>query len=325
MVIDPVNCFPGPYNSSNPLAEDYYVPQSWWALSREIHASRVIHVTSGLPPILLRPSYNFFGIPHAQVIYDYVLHFQECRLAAQRLLTRFSLTVFKTDVLSFHGMPGGVADLDNRMRALMRYASNDAVIAIDNGGASGGGAEDILNVSAPIAGVWEIVRQSLELIAAVNRTPAVKILGISPAGFNATGEGDLRNYYDHVSSKQEQMRKGIQTALEAVAVSALGAIPKNLGFKFLPLGEDDKLQKVTIQKTKADMYAVAATNGFVSPEEVRTALAADPDSAFFGIDPEGQPEESAPGLEEERVPLGGGIKPLCNIVFDSTCGDAIPK
>ena len=305
-VIDPINCFPGSYNSNNPLRDDYYVPQTWWCLSQQVHASRVIHITSGLPPILLRPSYNFFGIPHAQVIYDYVLHFQECRLAAQRLLTKFSRTVLKTDMMAFLERQGGIAELDNRIRMIERYASNDAVIAIDNGGGSGSAGEDILNVSAPIAGVWEVVKQSLELIAAVNRTPAVKILGISPSGFNATGESDLRNYYDHISSKQEQMRCGIQTALEAIAVSTLGKIPDKLSFKFLPLGEDDKLQKATIQKMKMDTYAVGSVNGYVSPEEVRTALAADSDSPFFGIDPESLPEEAAPDLDDERVDVGGG-------------------
>ena len=49
------------------------------------------------------------------------------------------------------------------------------------------GAEDIKNITLTISGVTDIVRQQLEFIAAINRTPLVKLLGISPSGFNATG------------------------------------------------------------------------------------------------------------------------------------------
>ena len=68
--IDPVNCFPGTYNSTNPLASDFYVPQTWWILGNQVHSSRMIRIVANEPPVLLRPAYNFFGIPQAQILWD---------------------------------------------------------------------------------------------------------------------------------------------------------------------------------------------------------------------------------------------------------------
>ena len=75
-----------------------------------------------------------------------------------------------------------------RLQIMSQNRSNDGVIAVDKD------AEDIVKVETPMAGVTDVVRQSLEIVAALNRTPAVKLLGISPSGFNATGESDIRNY-----------------------------------------------------------------------------------------------------------------------------------
>ena len=57
--------------------------------------------------MLLKPAYNFLGIPQAQILWDYVLHFQECRAAEARLLTKFSMTVFKTSMADILFSAGG--------------------------------------------------------------------------------------------------------------------------------------------------------------------------------------------------------------------------
>jgi phage-related protein (TIGR01555 family) len=307
VLVDPINCFPGAYNSFDPLARDYYVPQSWWVNSRQVHASRLIHVHSGLPPVLLRPSYNFFGIPHAQIIYDYILHFQKCRVAAQTLLTKFSLTVLKTDMASGIMQGGGFQALDNRIAAIARYRDNDSILAINNGGGDPATAEDILNVTTPLSGVWEIVKQSLELVAAVNRTPAVKLLGISPSGFNATGESDIRNYYDHISSLQEKSRPFIQKALEVVSLCTLGRVYSGLNFTVNALGEEDKALRANVKKTEADRDAIYLANGVLSPEEVRNRLSADDEGGYQGLDVDDIPDDVEGEPDEEDIHLGGGI------------------
>lgn len=297
VVVDPVNVFPGDYNSLSPLRPDYFKPGWWWVLGQRVHASRLIRLTANEVPVLLRPTYNFLGIPQAQILWDYVLHFQECRAAEARLLTKFSLTVFKTKMDDILFASGGTAELDARIRYMIQSMSNDGVLAVDKE------SEDVIKLETPLSGVTDIVRQSLEILAALNRTPAVKLLGISPSGFNATGESDIRNYYDHISSQQEKvLRDGVKKALDCIQLHLRGKIDPSITFDFAPLGEEDRAALSAYQKTKADTIAVYMDRDIISPEEARKVLADDPDSGFAGIDPDDVPEGNGmPG----DLPTGG--------------------
>lgn len=295
-VIDPVNVFPGDYNSISPLRADYFRPRWWWVLGERVHRSRLIRLVANEVPVLLRPAYNFMGIPQAQILWDYILHFQECRTAEARLLKKFSMTVFKTSMQDILLSAQGTAELDRRVRYMVQTMSNDGVLAVDKD------SEDVIKLETPLSGVTDIVRQALEFLAALNRTPAVKLLGISPSGFNATGESDIRNYYDHIASQQEKvLRPGIRRALTCIQLHEFRSIDRGLDFDFAPLGEEDRAALATQQKTRADTVAVYLDRGVISAEEARGALASDPDSPFADIDPEDLPEGEAgdvpPGME----------------------------
>ena len=287
--IDPVNVTPGEYNASDPLSPDYYMPRAWWVQGRLVHASRMVRVVCSEAPLLFRPAYNFLGIPQAQILWDYVLHFQENRDSENRLLSKFSTFVFKTamsDILS--GSASDLAQLDARMQILAQGRSNDGVLAIDKD------AEDVVKLETPLSGVTDIVRQSLEILAALNRTPAVKLLGISPSGFNATGESDIRNYYDHIRSQQEKvLRPVLKTILDVMQLSLWGEIDSGIGFGFRPLSEEDKNAAETARQAKINGLCALLDRDVISVEEARRVLADDPESCFAGLDPEDVPDDAA--------------------------------
>lgn len=295
--IDPINVFPGTYNATDPLAADYYRPSMWWVLGKQVHASRLIRVVANEAPLIYKPSYNFLGIPQAQILWDYVLHFQQNRDAANRLLNKFSMLVFKTAMADILEGQNSLDQLDTRMQILARNQSNDGVFAIDRE------AEDVVKVETPLGGVTDIVKQSLEQLAAMNRTPAVKLLGISPSGFNATGESDIRNYYDHILSQQEKvLRHAIKDILDVVQISIFGEVDETIGFNFCPLSEDDKNATAMTQQVKANTLCALLDRDVISPEEARRALISDPSSGLNDLDPDEVPEpkegEGMPGMPE---------------------------
>lgn len=286
VVVDPVNVTPGLYDTLQPLSPSYMRPDTWLVLGQVVHSSRLLRLVANEVPTLLKPTYNFLGIPQAQILWDYVQHFSECRAAAARLLTKFSMTVFKTKTLSGMLFDGSNStQLDRRIAYAIQNMSNDGIFAIDKD------AEDVVKLETPISGVTDVVRQALEFLAAINRTPAVKLLGISPSGFNATGESDIRNYYDHIASMQEKvLRAPIKKILDCIQLHIRGKIDPSLRFEFEPLGEEDKALQATTQKTIADTAAVYLDRDVVSTEEVRRMLADLPESGFANIDPEDVPE-----------------------------------
>lgn len=271
VVVDPVNASPIDYNCTDPLEADYMIPQKWVVLGKIVHASRLLSLIDNEPPTLLKPNYNFLGIPQSQILWDYVMHFNQCRVSAARLLNKISLLNVQTDMDAVLADDNGVALLDRKMDILARYRDNDAIFVTDKE------SEGVQNIQTSITGCTDVVRQSLEMIAAINRTPAVKLLGISPSGFNATGESDIRNYYDYVHSKQELHRVEIQQCIDAIQLVEYGFIDPSISFEFVPLDEENAASIAMTAQTKIGALTQLVDRQAMSAEELRQAVKNDPD------------------------------------------------
>lgn len=284
VVVDPVNVSPIEYNCIDPLRDDYMRPRMWQVLGKRVHASRLLPFVENQPPMLLKPNYNFLGIPQAQILWDYVMHFNQTRASTARLLEKISLLVVQTDMDAVLSDEHGIELFDAKMEFLERYRNNDSVFVCDKE------SEGVMNVQTTIAGCTDVVRQSLELIACINRTPAVKLLGISPSGFNATGESDLKNYYDYVASKQELYREQIQTIINVIQLCEFGNIDPSITFKFEPLNEENKASQAMTAQTKIGALTQLVDRQAISAEELRTAVREDEDLGLSFLDEE-MPEE----------------------------------
>lgn len=277
-LIEPFNVSPGRYSCYNPLDKDYFVPQSWLVMGREIHATRFLYFAEGKPPTLLLPSYNFFGVPLAQTVMDSVHAFQESAAATARLLQKFSCTVFGTNMDDI--LTGGLGtQIQRRIAVFAKQRDNDGVMTIDNE------TERIENVSAPLGGVTDIVRQQMEIVAAYFGEPSVKMWGISPGGFNATGESDMRSHYDHVNALQEQiLRAPLEYALRLLQLNKSGRVDDALTFEFVPLSNEDQKLQAEVQRLRVDAMTALFDRGIIDGMEARHRLAEDPDSGFADID-----------------------------------------
>lgn len=300
-VIEPYNLSPGQYNAADPLQEYYFKPRYWFVMGKAVDASRFLPpVQENELPTILRPAYNFFGIPLAQIVLDAVAHFTECREAEARLLTKFSLTVFKTNLNEQLFSGGDWSQIDNRVNNFVQYRSNDGVMLIDKE------SEDIDIKSTSLAGVKDIVSQAMEIVAAYFNEPVTKMWGLTPSGFN-TGESDLNNHYDHIASQQEkQLRDQIEYVLKVLQVQEWGEIDHEITFTFNPLSEEKEESIATVNKIKAETQQIYISNGVISPDEGRECLKADPKSGFNNLNEESVPEEEL--SEEERELLGSTEK-----------------
>ena len=296
VVIDPVNVTPAEYNSDNPLRPDYMRPVAWWVLGHKVHASRLLVLYDNEPPLLLKPAYNFLGVPRAQILWDYIVHWNEARIYANDLLKKVSLLVVKTNTDQIFNTPDGVRMFDIRMSALQRYRDNNSVYVCDKE------QEDVNNVQTTITGATDVVRQSLEMIAAINRTPAVKLLGISPSGFNATGESDITNYYDHIQSQQELYRPHIQRCLDAIQLVHFGKIDPSIKFEFVELASENESTKTATASAKMQLLSMALQAQAISSDEMRQAIKQDPDMGLdflTGDAPDVEPQDMSDVDDED--------------------------
>lgn len=292
VLVEPINTYPGRFNSSNPLAPNYFVPETWFVLGQEVHASRLLYLAADEVNMLLKPAYNFFGIAPAQIAADSVSHFIKDREAASRLLHKYSLLVLKTDMGSvlYNGNP---EELYDRIKVLADFRDNNSVFVIDKED------EDIVTVTTSLAGVTDVVRLSLELMPIMFRQPLTKFLGISPGGMNATGESDENNWNEYVLSQcEKQLRKPVKRLLELIQYDLFGEVDECIDFIFKVQSSNDEVKEINNNKIKADTYVQLTTAGIISPEEARKALAEDEKSGFNSIDVDAVLEVSETGNED---------------------------
>lgn len=297
ILVDPINCTPMEYNAINPLKKDYMKPKMWSVLGTSVHASRLITFTDNEPPLLLKPAYNFLGIPQAQILWDYVLHWNKARVSCVNILDKLNLTVFKTSMSDILAQADGIYNLDIKMKAFQRYRNNNSVLVCDRD------SESVENITETISGATDVVRQALEFIACINRTPAVKLLGISPSGFNATGESDIRNYYDHIKAKQELYRDQLQTILNVLQLVYFGEIDDSISFKFNEVGGDDVANNASVFKTQVDTLTTLQSAGVIDNSEAREFIRT---SEIGGLDYLSEDAPQQPNPEDMAVMNGQG-------------------
>lgn len=91
-------------------------------------------------------------------------------------------------------------------------------------------------------------------LSGASRIPMTKLFGRSPAGLNATGDGDLQNYYDFIDTLREsKLRPAVERLLPVMAMSAWGAVPDGLDVAFPPLWTPTaaELADIALKKSQA--------------------------------------------------------------------------
>jgi phage-related protein (TIGR01555 family) len=285
-VVEPVWTFPSAYNSTDPLAPDFYTPGTWFVMGQIVHASRLLLFVSRPVPDMLKASYNFGGLPMSQMAEPYVNNWLRTRDSVGDTVHSYSISGIATNM---GGTLLGEPDTAILDRATMfnNMRDNRGVFLLDKD------TEEFFQYNTPLSGLDALQAQSQEQMAAVSNIPLVKLLGITPAGLNANSDGEIRVFYDYIHAEQEKnYRDQIKTVLEIIQLDRYGEIDPGVTFEFEPLYQLDEAQKAIIRKSDADTDAVLITAGVISADDARERLISDQDNGYVAL--EANPEVDDP-------------------------------
>lgn len=292
-VIEPVWTYPGQYNSTDPTKDSFYKPKSWYVLSKEIHASRLLTYVSREVPDMLKPAYLFGGISLVQMMKPYVDNWLRTRQSVSDLLHSFNVPVLKTNMQGV--LQGGAADnLIARVTMWNKFRDNRGTLVLDKD------SEEFAQIAASLGTLDKLQAQAQEQMAAVCGLPLVVLLGITPSGLNASSEGEMDAYRAWIHAQQEHVTPIVDRLLKLVQLSLFDEVDENIGFDWNPLKQMDEMQQATIQKTKAETDQVYVDMGSIDPSEVRTRLATDSDSPYPGLDLN-EAADPGPGGEDDLL------------------------
>ena len=276
--IEPMWTTPSMYNALKPEAPDFYKPNQWFMLGRPVHSSRLMTIIMRPMPDMLKPAYNFSGMSLTQMIDGYVQMWLRCRQSVSDLLSNFSTTVLKTDMSQV--LQGGESsDVFNRADLFTMLRSNKGLMLLDKD------AEDMMQLNTPLGGLSDLQAQSLEHICVVSRIPSTILTGISPSGMNASSDGEIRVFYDWISSQQEvHLRPILDVLIKIIQLDLFGVVDDDIEFTFNPLWSMNEKEQSEIRTANANADQVYISNGVLSPDEVRERLATDKESIYQGLD-----------------------------------------
>lgn len=291
--IEPFWCYPGVYNSSSPLDSDFYYPQTWWVMSKEIHRTRLLTLVSREVPDILKPAFMFGGLSLTQLAKPTVDNWLSTRQSVNDLIHAFTVWTLSTD-LSATLMGGAGEEMQARAELFNLYRDNSGLMMINKD------TEEFNNVSSNIGGLDKLQAQAQEHMAAIDGMPLIKLVGYTPSGLNSTGEGELDSWRDRVKANQEHLfNDPLKQVLDIIQLSEFGDIDEEIGFEWEPLEDPNEAEQAVIRKTDIDADVELVAAGIVAPEEVRERLAKDEGSLYHGIEVSDVPEP--PEAEEDPL------------------------
>ncbi len=226
-----------------------------------IHHSRCMRLEGVRLPYWQRLAENLWGISVLERLYDRMIAFDSATTGAAQLVYKSYLRGLKITGLREITAAGGEA-LDGIVRyveMMRRFQGIEGLTLID------GDDEFAVQQHTAFGGIADALLQFGQQIAGALQIPLVRLFGQSPAGLNATGESDLRTYYDGIKQQQEKsLRVPVTRIYRALARSAGVALPQGFRIEFRPLWQLQEAERAEIAQKITQTVVEGLDSGIVT-------------------------------------------------------------
>lgn len=131
-------------------------------------------------------------------------------------------------------------------------------------------AEEWQRITTSFAALPDLMQNYLMCAAGAADIPVTRLVGQSPRGLNATGESDIRNYYDKIKSEQNTILRPALSFLDEVLIrSALGSRPEEIFYEWKSLWQMNETEMADLAKKKADTFQIDVNTGLIDSNALR--------------------------------------------------------
>lgn len=236
------------FEGGEPVPAYYSITDARGNTVAKVHHSRLVRFTGRDLPFLERVAELYWGESEVEALYNDVV--KHDNVAANMAALTFRANVDTMEVQNLDQLFSVTSGEQQRrfwnvMQAQSVMKSNFGMQLVNRG-------DQIKNTQYTFTGLQEVYDSMCLDLSGAYRIPVTKLFGRSPAGMNATGESDLRNYYDYVDTLREaKLRPILEKLLPVLAMSAWGAVPDGLDITFPPLWTPTAAEVAEIALKKA--------------------------------------------------------------------------
>lgn len=285
----------------------------------KLHHTRLIRLDGVWLPYWQRIAENLWGQSVVERLWDRLIAFDSGTSGASQLLYQARLRTYQIKDLRKLVAAGGPAfdGVVKQLDLIRKYQSNEGMTILD--------ADDKFEThNYGFEGIDDVLLQLGQQLSGASQIPLVRLFGQSPAGLNATGESDLRTYYDNIKRQQNAtLLAGVRKVYHVAWRSQNGKDPpKGWSLQFRPLWQMDDEQRAAVadQTTTAIMapFTAGVTARSTTLKELKqsgkvtgmwTNITDEMINEAVADDDEKPPDPTELGLTGEEAAPGAAKKP----------------
>jgi hypothetical protein len=275
-------------NLMNPLTDDYLYPETYTIGSAGmsamkmsgsegniitgaiVHNSRIERFNGEWLPWYERQRNMYWGQSVLSIAYEAIRNAGIVDSSVASLLFRASVPVMKVkDLINIVADPEAKAAFMERMNLLNYQMSNNNMAIVDS-------EEELTNLeSGTLTGLDTVIERFYVLVSAATGIPVTKLVGESARGLNATGEGDLSNYYDMLESYQNNRIKPhlMEILKRWIIPSYLDELmPSDFNIVFPKIERESAKEKQESDSLFLDMLDKAVNSDFIDKDTARREI-----------------------------------------------------
>jgi len=213
----------------NPLDPNYGMPVYYRFVNTnvKIHHTRVIRFDAVKLPFDEFKRNNYMSDSILDRLYEALINFNTIASGSASMVYETNVDVMKIKgLMNYIQSPEGTALIQKRFTLASMLKSFNNMLILDSD-------EEYDKKSNSFASLPDLLYAHALFLAGGSDVPATRLLGSSASGLNATGEGDMKNYYDVIRSKQSKDYKPKLDFFDILMAKNLGiADDADLDYKF---------------------------------------------------------------------------------------------
>ena len=247
---------------------EFYTIQPTGMNSFKVHETRVIRLIGEEMPDSIQSLNRGWGDSVLNACFNEMKNLGASYSATANILEDFIQTVLKIQGLSDQVAAGNDAYVKARLNIIDLSRSVTNTIILDS-------LEEYDKSASSVSGLDTLIEKFCLALASVTGIPYAILMGQSPAGMQATGDADIRMFYDMVRSQQDDNLKPMLERLIKLLFlskkSPYKAEPEAWKICFNPLWQLSEVEEANYRKTIAETDVMYINTGVLDPIEVGTS------------------------------------------------------
>ena len=293
IVLDRYNIYPSTINRDI-LSSNFGQPE-FYTVSRggqQIHHTRLYKVQGDLKTILELEQQNYWGNSIFTTLWDPISDSQVVTQSIQNLIYESNVDVYRINGLNALIAEGDDDLVVKRLKIASEMKSIINGIALDK-------EDEYDKKQNSFMQLPQIDDRFIQKVAGASNIPVTRLLGVSPAGQNATGESDMLNYYDFIQSLQENDLRPIIDWMDSIVMASSEQQNKEFEYIFQPLKQLTETEQAEVDLKTAQTDQIYLDQDIIDPSDVVANLAEN--GTYVSIDENRVEEEKE--LDELRAEI----------------------